>query len=229
MWPLVIYVEHFREQPSVVYKPLSDHTEQLCHRFKHLHRHDGRRCRVLRPRYQLSWTRCPSPKQVDDTSQHPEVSNLSGNSTSSACVAPSSTQPSRGGDLENSAGGPTGKEGRSFIVDLVLEECAGCALPVALSPPPTHFHLKTHNDCCVDPTPVQTFPFGQRHTCPWMSLQKPVGRPCTRRARLHWWVRPFRRFSGPPSSPSSSCSPPSQRVSITTLPCGVNQPSSNSS
>lgn len=30
-------------------------------------------------------------------------------------------------------------------MDLVLEEGAGCALPVTLSPSPTHFHLKTHN------------------------------------------------------------------------------------
>lgn len=56
-----------------------------------------------------------------------------------------------GGDLENSAGGPTSKEGRSFIVDLVLEEFAG-----TLSLPPTHFHLKTHNirACCMNPTHV---------------------------------------------------------------------------
>lgn len=130
-----------------------------------------------------------------------------------------------GGDLENSAGGPTSEKGRSFVVDLVLEDFAGCELPVALPPPPAHFHLKTHNTdvCCVKTThtssKVQTWRTPAPHTCPCMSLQKPVGRPCTRRARLHWWVRPLTRFSGPSSSPSSSSSPPSQRVSITTLPC----------
>lgn len=50
-------------------------------------RHDGRSCSVLRPWYQLSWRL--SPNQVDDTSKHPEVSNWSGNSTTSVCVAPS--------------------------------------------------------------------------------------------------------------------------------------------
>lgn len=123
-----------------------------------------------------------------------------------------------GGDLENSAGGPTSKEGRAFIMDLVLEESAGCALAVSLSAPPTHFHLKTHTDVgCMDPTQEKLTT--KTHTCPCMSLQKPVGRPCTRRARLHWWVRPFARISAPSLSPSSSCSPPSQRVSITTFPC----------
>lgn len=41
-----------------------------------------RHCRVLKPRYQLSWTRCLSSNQVNDTSKHPEVSNWSG-----VCVA----------------------------------------------------------------------------------------------------------------------------------------------
>lgn len=47
--------------------------------------------------------------------------------------------------LENSAGCPTSKEGGSFIVDLVLKEFLLCVLPIALFPPPTHFHLKTNN------------------------------------------------------------------------------------
>lgn len=50
-----------------------------------------------------------------------------------------------GGDLENSAGGPTSKEGCPFIVDFVLKEFAWCALPISVSLPPTHFHLKTQN------------------------------------------------------------------------------------
>lgn len=66
-----------------------------------------------------------------------------------------------GGDLEDSAGGPTSKEGRSFIMDLVLEEFAGRALAISLSAPPTHFHLKTHNTDVryMNPTHVlQSFP-----------------------------------------------------------------------
>lgn len=138
-------------------------------------------------------------------------------------------------DLENSAGGPTSKEGCPFIVDFVLKEFAWSALPVSLFLPPTHFHLRTGNrdETFEDNSPPHlhddadvkqfTHTFEKlrphTHTCPCMSLQKPVGRPCTCRAMLHWWVRPLRRFSGPSSSPSSSCSSPSQRVSITTLPC----------
>lgn len=46
-------------------------------------------------------------------------------------------------------------------MDLVLEEFAGRALAISLFAPPTHFHLKTHNDDVryMDPTHVlQSFP-----------------------------------------------------------------------
>lgn len=50
--------------------------------------------------------------------------------------------------LQDSAGRPTGEEGGSFIVDLVLEEFPVYVLAISPFPPPTHFHLNiknTHN------------------------------------------------------------------------------------
>lgn len=44
-------------------------------------------------------------------------------------------------ESENSAGGPSGKEGGSFIVDFVLEEFILGVLPFTSSPP-TDLHLK---------------------------------------------------------------------------------------
>lgn len=117
----------------------------MCYQFKHLHSR-GRRCS---PETTISailehgvypQTRSMTPVNIQRSATN-RPSQQAAFVLLQAHAAVTCTWQLEGGDSENSAGRPTSKEGRSFILDLVLEEFAGCALPVA-SP---HFHLKTHN------------------------------------------------------------------------------------
>ena len=64
-------------------------------------------------------------------------------------------------ELENGAGCPSSKEGGSFIVDFVLKEFLLCVLPITLSPPPTHFNLKTQKNLWF----IYIFIVGIHHLC----------------------------------------------------------------